>query len=80
MGYSYKNVSKPQVSSQLESKYDQLKKIYANIIWPLVQANETFIFIDELCCSFVPAYGHVFEAITILIACTAHGVLYFHIQ
>ena len=78
MGYSYKNVS--HGNSNNETKFLKMRKTYAEIMKPLIERNETFIYIDEMSCCEKEVEGREPRTVSILIACTIYGVLYFHIQ
>jgi hypothetical protein len=47
---------------------------------PLIEKNETLIFADELSCCFFSGPDNQNSIISVLLACTIHGVLFFHIQ
>ena len=47
---------------------------------PLIEKNETLIFADELSCCFSNGPDNQNNIVSVLLACTIHGVLFFHIQ
>lgn len=78
MGYSYKNVAHTSVMTK--AKLESVRGTYAEIMKPLLLRKETLIYIDELSCCFREPNQAEETVISILIACTIYGVLYFHLQ
>jgi hypothetical protein len=78
MGYSYKNVAHTPITNK--AKLESVRETYAEIMRPLLVRKETLIYIDEMSCCFRESNKEEETAISILIACTIYGVLYFHLQ
>ena len=46
----------------------------------LIERNETLIYVDEMSCCTNEIEGDKPKTISVLIACTIHGVLFCHLQ
>ena len=50
MGYSYKNVTKSKSNLNEENRFLKIRKMYSEVMKPLIDRGETLIFIDEMSC------------------------------
>lgn len=78
MGFSYKNVT-GGLHANNGNKLEKIKKIYAEIMWPLIESRQTLIYFDELSCCVRDSNPDNPVVITVVIAASVHGVLYFHL-
>lgn len=78
MGYSYRNIGYSNDLSR--AKLVQVRKLYAEIMKPLIERRETLIYLDEMSCCFREGKEGPQMTVSIVVACTIYGVLYFHLQ
>lgn len=79
MGYSYKNIS-GGIYTNNGSKLEKIKKIYAEIIWPLIESNQTLIYLDEMSCCVRGSDPDHPAVVSVMIAASELGILYLQIQ
>lgn len=94
MGYSYKNLKVTPIDKN-KPKYKEIRKIYAKFLTPIFNHGCLFVYVDELACSlsnFIKKKGGSGEIkkieglrdeeeyVSVLIAASAEGVLYYQVK